>query len=53
MVGGISEAYYGIPRKLRNIALELLPEDLRNIVINIYEKKKVMTLKKNQQDLCI
>lgn len=53
MVGGISEAYYGIPRKLRNRALELLPEDLRNIVINIYEKKKVMTLKKNQQDLCI
>lgn len=33
MVGGFSEAYYGIPKELRNKALKLLPTDLRNIII--------------------
>lgn len=50
MVGGISEAYYGIPRELRNKALELIPEDLRHIVIKAYEKKKLMTKNKEEQE---
>ena len=45
MVGGISEAYYGIPKELRNKALKLLPVDLRNIIIKAYEKKKLNALK--------
>ena len=50
MVGGISEAYYGIPRELRNKALELIPEDLRHIIIKAYEKKKLMTKNKEEQE---
>lgn len=42
MVGGISEAYYGIPKQLRNRALELIPEDLKQIIIKEYKKKKIM-----------
>lgn len=49
MVGGISEAYYGIPRELRNRALKLIPEDLRLIVIKAYEKKKSMDLKSKEE----
>ena len=41
MVGGISEAYYGIPKSLRNKALELIPTDLLKIIIKAYEKKKL------------
>ena len=40
MVGGISEGYYGIPKILRNKALELLPEELRDILIRAYKFKK-------------
>lgn len=50
MVGGISEAYYGIPRELRNKTLELIPEDLRHIIIKAYEKKKLMTKNKEEQE---
>lgn len=42
MVGGISEAYYGIPKQLRNKALDLIPEDLKQIIIKEYKKKKIM-----------
>ncbi len=45
MVGGISEAYYGIPKQLRNKALELLPEDLRQIIIKAYKMKKINNIK--------
>ena len=51
MVGGISEAYYGIPRELRNKALELIPEDLRNLVIKIYEKKKGLALMNKEEQM--
>lgn len=40
MVGGISEGYYGIPKILRNKALGLLPEELRDILIRAYKFKK-------------
>ena len=40
MVGGISEGYYGIPKILRNKALALLPEELRDILIRAYKFKK-------------
>ena len=40
MVGGISEAYYGIPKDLRNKALKLIPKDLRKVLIKAYERKK-------------
>ena len=51
MVGGISEAYYGIPKQLRNRALELIPEDLKQIIIKEYKKKKIMLqeAEKNQE----
>lgn len=40
MVGSIAEAYYGIPRELRNKALEQLPSDLKDIVIKAYKMKR-------------
>lgn len=51
MVGGISEAYYGIPRDLRNKALELIPEDLREIVIKEYKMKKLNALKTTEEQI--
>ena len=45
MVGGISEGYYGIPKSLRNKALELLPEELREVLINAYKLKKEQSKK--------
>ena len=45
MVGGISEGYYGIPKSLRNKALELLPEELRVVLINTYKLKKEQSKK--------
>lgn len=49
MVGSISEAYYGIPEELRNKALELLPEDLRKIIISAYELKRRKLLQKQEE----
>lgn len=49
MVGGISEAYYGIPRDLRNKALKLIPKDLKNILIKAYERKKLVNEKEEQE----
>lgn len=49
MVGGISEAYYGIPRKLRNKALKLISKDLRNILIKAYERKKLVNEKEEEE----
>ena len=40
MVGSISEAYYGIPKELREQALDLLPNDLKNIILKAYQYKK-------------
>lgn len=40
MVGAISEAYYGIPKKLINQALEILPAKLRNVIIQAYIVKR-------------
>ena len=40
MVGSISEAYYGIPRDLRNKALKVMPEELRKTMIAAYEMKR-------------
>lgn len=42
IAGGIAEAYYGIPKKLRDKALTYLDDDLKNIVFefeNKYEPK--------------
>lgn len=38
IAGGIAEAYYGIPRELRDKALTYLDDDLKNIVFE-FEKK--------------
>ena len=51
MVGGISEAYYGIPKDLRNKALELIPEDLREIIIKAYKEKKLNALKTTNEQI--
>lgn len=40
MVGSISEAYYGIPKNLRDDAFKLLPQRFKNILINAYKLKK-------------
>lgn len=40
MVGSISEAYYGIPKDLRNKALKVMPKELRKTIISAYEMKK-------------
>ena len=53
MVGSISEAYYGIPEELRNKALSLLPNELKQVIIDayVYKKKrerKSMDIKKYQ-----
>lgn len=40
MAGSISEAYYGIPKELRNKALGLIPLDLRKIIIDAYTLRK-------------
>lgn len=40
MVGSISEAYYGIPKDLRNKALKVMPEELRKTIISAYEMKR-------------
>lgn len=39
MVGSISEAYYGIPKNLRDEAFNLLPQRFKNILINAYKLK--------------
>lgn len=49
MVGSISEAYYGIPKDLRDKALELLPLDLRTIIINAYKLKKEQSLREQNE----
>ena len=49
MVGGISEAYYGIPKDLRNKALKLIPKDLRKVLIKAYERKKLVNEKEEQE----
>lgn len=49
MVGGISEAYYGIPKDLRNKALKLIPKDLRKVLIKAYERKKIVNEKEEQE----
>lgn len=41
MVGSISEAYYGIPKDLRNEALKILPQQFKYILINAYKLKKL------------
>ena len=56
MVGSISEAYYGIPKDLRNKALKLMPEELRKTIISAYEMKKENSKKKEntkEQDMCL
>lgn len=40
MVGSISEAYYGIPKELRNKALKVMPEEMRKTIISAYEMKR-------------
>ena len=40
MVGSISEAYYGIPKDLRNKALKVMPEEMRKTIISAYEMKR-------------
>lgn len=40
MVGSISEAYYGIPKELRQKALAVLPEELKKVLIEAYKLKK-------------
>ena len=40
MVGSISEAYYGIPKDLREQALSILPEELKNVLLEGYRLKK-------------
>lgn len=46
MTGSIAEGYYGIPKDLKNKALNLLPEDLKKIVINSYKVKIRQTIEK-------
>ncbi len=56
MVGSISEAYYGIPKDLRNKALKVMPEELRKTIISAYEMKKENSKKKEdikEQDMCL
>lgn len=40
MVGSISEAYYGIPKDLRNKALEIIPPQFKHILIESYKLKR-------------
>lgn len=39
MVGSISEAYYGIPKSLRNKALDIIPEQFKHILMEAYKLK--------------
>lgn len=39
MVGSISEAYYGIPKDLRNKALSIIPEQFKYILVEAYKLK--------------
>lgn len=39
MVGAISEAYYGIPKDLRNKALNVIPEQFKHILMEAYKLK--------------
>ena len=49
MTGSISEAYYGIPKYLRNKALTLIPDDLREIVIEAYTLIREKALKLQEE----
>lgn len=40
MVGSIAEAYYGIPKELRMQAIEILPDNFKDILIKAYKMKK-------------
>ena len=48
IVGGISEAYYGIPEDIKTEVQEYIPEHMKDILINFYSK---MTIKKLQKIL--
>ena len=37
ITGGIAEAYYGVPNDMRETALSLLPEEMRQVVNAMYE----------------
>lgn len=47
MTGSIAEAYYGIPKELEDKALELLPTELKNVVITVY---KLMNKEKTNEN---
>lgn len=53
MVGSISEAYYGIPKELRNKALELIPTDLRKIIIDAYKLKRKQKIRKQEEKITL
>lgn len=54
MVGSVSEAYYGIPKDLRNEAFRLLPQQFQSILISSYKFKKInQNIKQIEEDLFI
>lgn len=48
IVGGISEAYYGIPEKIKKEVEKFIPEYIQDILKQFYSKLKVKKLKKNK-----
>lgn len=51
MVGSISEAYYGIPKELRNQAISLLSNSFKSILIKAYQLKK--NNERKEEELCL
>ena len=45
MTGSISEAYYGIPKELRDKALKQLTPEIQNILVEAYKLKKENSMK--------
>lgn len=46
IVGGISEAYYGIPEEIKTEVQEYIPEYMKDILIKFYSKMTIKKLKK-------
>lgn len=52
IVGGISEAYYGIPNKIKMDVQKYIPEYMKDVLNNFYKKINEKNLNKKEMKLC-
>lgn len=46
IAGSILEAYYGIPEKIKNDVLKYIPNEFKEVINKMYERKKNLNVKK-------